>query len=251
MDAPVIEVEALTRDFGSSRAVNAVSFGVRAGEVVGLLGANGAGKTTTLRVLAGLLKPTSGRTRVAGHDSHLEGLAARRSLGFLTASTGLYERLTGREVLETFGQLSGLAGARLRTRIEALTTELELGAFLDKRCGALSSGQRQRISIARAVVHEPAACVLDEPTATLDPLASRDILELIVRSRARGAAVLFSTHRLEEAAEVCTRLLFMHRGNLVAQGTLAQVLEASGQPSLTRAFLHFSGDGRALTTSPP
>ncbi len=204
---------------------------------MGLLGPNGAGKTTTLRMLAGLLKPHAGTTRIAGHDSHADGLHARRHLGFLTASTGLYERLTGREVLHTFGRLQGLSGAALTARVAAVSEELELGTFLDRRCGALSSGQRQRISIARAVVHEPQACVLDEPTATLDPPASLDILKLISRCRARGAAVLFSTHRLDEASEVCTRLLVMRKGRLVAQGTQAEVLAQAQADSLSKAFL--------------
>ncbi len=186
-----IEVDSIVRDFGATRAVDGVSFHVEPGEVVGLLGPNGAGKTTTLRVLAGLLTPASGHARLAGLSVIEHPLEARRHLGFLTASTGLYDRLTGREVLQVFGRLQKLDEATLAARIEALVKELELEAFIDKRCGALSSGQKQRISIARAVVHDPSAYVLDEPTATLDPVASRDILELVRRAKARHKAVLF------------------------------------------------------------
>ena len=239
--AAVIEVEGIVRDFGATRAVDQVSFAVEPGEVVGLLGPNGAGKTTTLRVLAGLLRPASGRTRINGVDVQSDPLAARRQLGFLTASTGLYERLTGREMLQTFGRLQQLDEQTLASRITALSEELELGAFLDKRCGALSSGQKQRINIARAVVHDPLAYVLDEPTATLDPLASRDILELVQRAQARRKAVLFSTHRMEEAEYLCTRLLFMRGGKVVARGTSSELLAASGKQKLTDAFLHFAG----------
>ncbi len=239
--APVIEVESIVRDFGASRAVDGVSFHVDAGEVVGLLGPNGAGKTTTLRVLAGLLTPVSGRARIAGFEVATAPLEARRRLGFLTSSTGLYERLTGREVLTTFGRLQGLDDATLRRRIDEVTGELELTPFLDKRCGALSSGQKQRISIARAVVHDPDAYVLDEPTATLDPVASRDILELVRRAKARGKAVLFSTHRMEEAQHLCTRLVFMCGGKVVARGTADALLAQSGRASLTDAFLFFAG----------
>lgn len=238
---PVIEVDSIVRDFGAARAVDDVSFDVSAGEVVGLLGPNGAGKTTTLRVLAGLLTPQSGSARIAGHDLKTAPLEARKHLGFLTASTGLYERLTGREVLSVFGRLQGLSEAALKVRIDAVRDELELAAFLDKRCGALSSGQKQRISIARAVVHDPAAYVLDEPTATLDPVASRDILELVQRAKARGKAVLFSTHRMEEAQYLCTRLIFMRGGKIVARGTASDLLEQSGKSELTDAFLHFAG----------
>ena len=238
----VIEVESIVRDFGATRAVDDVSFQVEAGEVVGLLGPNGAGKTTTLRVLAGLLTPRSGQARIAGHVVSQRPLDARTHLGFLTASTGLYERLTGREVLETFGRLQRLTAATLQARIAEVSAELELGAFLDKRCGAMSSGQKQRISIARAVVHDPQALVLDEPTATLDPVASRDILELVQRARGRHKAVLFSTHRMEEAEYLCTRLLFMRAGKIVARGTTAELLAQSGKRTLTEAFLHFAGD---------
>ena len=238
--AAVIEVEGITRDFGATRAVDQVSFAVEPGEVVGLLGPNGAGKTTTLRVLAGLLRPAAGRTRINGIDMQEDPLAARRQLGFLTASTGLYERLTGREMLQTFGRLQQLDEATLRARIATLSDELELGAFLDKRCGSLSSGQKQRINIARAVVHDPLAYVLDEPTAALDPLASRDILELVQRAQARNKAVLFSTHRMEEAEYLCTRLLFMRGGKVVARGTSAELLAQSGKQKLTDTFLHFA-----------
>jgi len=240
----VIEVHEIVRDFGAVRAVDGVSFEVAAGEVVGLLGPNGAGKTTTLRVLAGLLTPTKGRAALAGIDVHQRPLEARRHLGFLTASTGLYERLTGREVLTTFGRLQGLDDATLARRVDEVTRELELGPFLDRRCGQLSSGQKQRISIGRAVVHDPPAYVLDEPTATLDPLASRDILDLVQRAKARGKAVLFSTHRMEEAEHLCTRLLFVREGRIVARGTAEALRAESGQPTLTGAFLHLAGGGK-------
>lgn len=237
---PTIEVRDVVHDFGGLRAVDGVSFEVEPGEVLGLLGPNGAGKTTTLRVLAGLLTPTSGQVRLGGVDVRQRPLEARRRLGFLTASTGLYDRLTGREVLRTFGQLQGLEGEALARRIEAVADELELRPFLDRRCGQLSSGQRQRVSIGRAIVHDPDACVLDEPTATLDPLASRDILALVERARAAGKAVLFSTHRMEEAEHLCTRLVFLRRGRVVARGTSEALRAESGASTLTGAFLHFA-----------
>ena len=239
--AAVIEVESIIRDFGATRAVDGVTFHVDAGEVVGLLGPNGAGKTTALRVLAGLLRPSAGSTRIAGVEMQRQPLEARRQLGFLTGSTGLYDRLTGREMLQIFGRLQRLDEPTLEARIATLRDELELAPFLDKRCGALSSGQKQRINIARAVVHDPSAYVLDEPTATLDPLASRDILSLVQRAKARNKAVLFSTHRMEEAEYLCSRLLFMRAGKIVARGTSAELLERSGRQKLTDAFLHFAG----------
>ncbi len=236
----IIEVSGVTRDFGAFRAVDRVSFTVSPGEVVGLLGPNGAGKTTCLRVLSGLLTPTSGQTRINGFSVQQQGLEARRHLGFLTSSTGLYDRLTGREVMSIFGQLQGLTAERLAQQVATMIDELELKAFVDKRCGTMSSGQRQRISIARAMVHDPLACVLDEPTATLDPLASRDILELVQRAQARKKAVIFSTHRMEEAEYLCSRLLFMRGGQVVAEGTVGDLLSRSGRTSLTAAFLFFA-----------
>lgn len=235
-----ISLQQLTKDFGSLRAVDGLSLEVGPGEVVGLLGPNGAGKTTALRMLAGLISPTAGRALIGGDDVASRPREARRRLGFLTASTGLYDRLTAREVLRTFGRLNGLAGEKLGRRIDEVSSQLGLAGCLDRRCGSLSSGQKQRVSIARAVVHDPEAIVLDEPTAALDPLASRSILELVQRARARGKAVLLSTHRMEEAEFLCDRLLFLCRGRCVAQGSPAAVRAQSGQSSLTGVFLHYA-----------
>jgi sodium transport system ATP-binding protein len=236
-----ISLEGLEKRFGGRQVVGGVSLSVAPGEVVGLLGPNGAGKTTTLRMLAGLLTPNAGRALIDGIDVHERPLEAKSRLGFMTASTGLYERLTAREVIATFGQLYGLDDARLRARIAELAKELELDGFLDQRCGAMSSGQKQRVSIARALVADPPAYVLDEPTAALDPLAARDILHLVTHAKARGKAVLFSTHRMEEAEHLCTRICFLREGRVVAEGAPAELRARSGQASLTGAFLHFAG----------
>jgi sodium transport system ATP-binding protein len=240
-----IEARGLSKHFGALRAVDDLSVTVAPGEVVGLLGPNGAGKTTTLRMLAGLITPSAGAAKVCGIDVAADPLAARRKLGFMTASTGLYARLTPREVLRTFGRLYGMAEDALSRRIDALIAELELADFADQRCGTLSSGQKQRASIARAIVHSPDAYVLDEPTAALDPLASNAILELVRRVRGEGRAVLFSTHRMEEADYLCDRVIFLRAGRAVAQGSPQQLREASGQPTLTGAFLHYAGQAAA------
>jgi sodium transport system ATP-binding protein len=235
-----VELSGLTKNFGAVRVVDALCLEVQEGEVVGLLGPNGAGKTTALRMLAGLITPTAGSARLCGFDVAQQPLQARRQLGFLTASTGLYDRLTVREILETFGRLHAMTGAQLAARIETLGVELELHGFLDRRCGTLSSGQKQRASIARAVIHDPKVYVLDEPTAALDPVASSAILELVKSARARKKAVLFSTHRMEEAEFLCDRLAFLRGGKAVAEGTAAHLRQQSGQPTLTGAFLHFA-----------
>ena len=245
-----VEIQSLTKHFGATCVVDAVSVRVEAGEVVGLLGPNGAGKTTTLRMLAGLITPSAGSARLCGVDVSQEPLRARRHLGFLTASTGLYDRLTVREILSIFGQLYGLTKEQLGLRIEAMIRELDLAAFVDRRCGTLSSGQKQRASIARAVVHDPEVYVLDEPTAALDPVASSAILDLVRSARNRKKAVLFSTHRMEEAEFLCDRLAFLRAGKVVTEGTAAQVRQASGQPTLTGAFLHFAREELAAAPRP-
>ena len=238
--SPVISLRGLSKDFGGRRVVDRVSLEVAAGEVVGLLGPNGAGKTTTLRMLAGLLSPTEGQAFIGGLDVAVQPLDARKKLGFLTASTGLYDRLTVREVLTTFGRLHQMSDAALAARITALGQELDLTPRLDKRCGSLSSGERQRASIARAVLHQPAAYVLDEPTAALDPVASKGILDMVREAKRQGRAVLFSTHRMEEAEYLSDRLYFLREGRVVAEGTARELQRLSAQPSLTGAFLHFA-----------
>ncbi len=242
---PAIELQGLTKSFGAALVVDGVTVHVNAGEVVGLLGPNGAGKTTTLRMLAGLITPSGGSARLCGVEVAKEPLRARKHLGFLTASTGLYDRLTVREILQTFGQLYGMTKEAMATRIDAMIRELDLASYIDRRCGTLSSGQKQRASIARAVVHDPEVYVLDEPTAALDPVASSAILDLVRSARDRKKAVLFSTHRMEEAEFLCDRLAFLRAGKVVTEGTAEQLRIASGQPTLTGAFLHFAREATA------
>jgi sodium transport system ATP-binding protein len=242
---PAVAVDALVKSFGATTAVAGLSFHVAAGEIYGLLGPNGAGKTTTLRVLAGILVPTSGSARVAGLDVAANALAVRRRLGFLTGTTGLYARLTGRELLRYFARLHGLARDTADARIEVLARALELGGFFGRRCEALSTGERQRLSIARTVLHDPDVLVLDEPTAGLDVLASRFLREFVRAERDRGKAVVFSTHYLAEAELMCDRIGLLHRGRLIAEGTPAALRAAADDaPSLEEAFLRLVGVGR-------
>jgi sodium transport system ATP-binding protein len=238
--SPGVTVQHLTKRFGASLAVDDLSFEVASGEIYGLLGPNGAGKTTTLRVLAAILAPTSGRAELAGVDVARDPQAARRKLGFLTGSTGLYARLTGRELLRYFGRLHGLADAAIaeRTALLAGVLDLDAQAILDKRCEALSTGQRQRLSVARAVLHDPAVLILDEPTVGLDVLASRFLRDFVRGERARGKAVIFSTHYLAEAELLCDRIGLLHKGRLLAEGSPAELrARAAGASSLEEAFL--------------
>jgi sodium transport system ATP-binding protein len=235
-----VTVEHLTKAFGAARAVDDLSFTVARGEIYGLLGPNGAGKTTTLRVLAAILAPTAGRATLAGIDVASDPQAARRRLGFLTGTTGLYARLTGRELLRYFGRLHGMAEVAIAARTALLSRVLDLDAdaILERRCEALSTGQRQRLSVARAVLHDPAVLILDEPTVGLDVLASRFLREFVRAERDRGKAVIFSTHYLAEAELLCDRIGLLHRGRLLAEGSPAELrARADGATSLEEAFL--------------
>jgi sodium transport system ATP-binding protein len=229
--------EGLVKRFGPVAAVDGVSLAVAAGEVVGLLGPNGAGKTTTLRMLAGILTPDAGCVRVGGVDIHDRPLDAKRRLGFLSGDTQLYQRLSTREVLRYFGRLYGLADAFIEARIAQLVEELEMGEFAGRPCGTLSSGQKQRANIARAFLHEPELLILDEPTVALDVISGQFIVESIRRQREAGRAVLFSTHIMSEAEYLCDRILLMHRGRIIDEGVLDDLLARSGCRNLTDAFL--------------
>jgi sodium transport system ATP-binding protein len=234
----MIEFDGLTKAYGDLYAVRELTLAVRPGEVYALLGANGAGKTTALRCLATLLKPTAGTARVDGHDVATAPLKARAALGFLSASMGLYQRLTPRELLEYFGRLHGLEGGALRDRVEEAIVVFEIEDFAHRLCGTLSTGQRQRVSIARSVLHDPPALILDEPTLGLDVLSGRTIFAFIHTARMRKRAVLFSTHQMDEVELLADRVGVLAGGRLVAEGTVEELVERSGQRSLARAFLH-------------
>ena len=241
LDGPVIQIENLAKEYQGSdgtiiRAVNNISMSVAAGEIVGLLGANGAGKTTTLRIIATLLRPTSGRTEVCGHDSITDPVGVRQSLGYVSATTGVPDRLTARELLTSFGRLHGLEEDAIKDRLDWLITTLSLRDYIDRPAGRLSSGQRQRISLGRALVHNPPALVLDEPTNALDVVGSRDLLDTLGHLRESGHAILLSTHRLHEIEHRCDRFVIINTGHIVAVGTRDELVGNSGE--LEDAFFH-------------
>ena len=216
------------------RAVDGVSLSVAPGEMVGLLGANGVGKTTTMRMLATLLAPTAGTARIAGCDVRTDPLGVRRSLGYLSATTGVPDRLTPREVLRSYGRLHGLAEAGIDERVERLLATLGLESCAGRPCGRLSSGQRQRVSLGRALVHDPPALILDEPTSALDVIGARDLLAQLAELRSAGRAILISTHRLHEIERRCNRFVIIHGGRIVGEGTRESLAGATG--SLEEAF---------------
>jgi len=221
---------------GAVEALRGVDLECRYGEIYGLLGPNGAGKSTTLRILATILAPTSGTAELDGVDVATNPLEVRKRLGFLSATTGLYARLTPRETLHYFGAMHGLAKDALAARVDELIETFEITRFADQRCEGLSSGQKQRVSIARAVLHDPAVLILDEPTTGLDILGTSDMIDFIARRRATGRCVVFSTHILSEAERLCDRIGVIHRGLLLAAGTLPELRERTGREYLDEVF---------------
>ncbi|MEQ1857548.1 MAG: ABC transporter ATP-binding protein, partial [Longimicrobiales bacterium] len=239
---PMIRLTGLSKAYGPLTAVQDVSLAVAPGEVYALLGPNGAGKTTALRCLATLLKPTAGTAFVDGVDVAQDPIEARRRIAFLSSSMGLYGRLSARELVTYFGRLHGLSPEVLSVRVPEMVGLFGLGEFADRLCGKLSTGQRQRVSLARALVHDPPVLILDEPTLGLDLVSGRAIHDFILRERSRGKAVLFSTHQMEEVDLLADRVGVLRRGQLVAEGTPAELLARTGAPSLTRAFLTLVAD---------
>lgn len=223
------------------RAVDGISFRVGRGRIYGLLGPNGAGKTTTLRLLSGLMAPTSGTAVLAGHDVSEDPQAVKRAIGFLTANTGLYQRLTPRELLVYFAELHLMPAEAAARRAEELIGEFGISGFADLRCGALSTGQKQRVNIARALVADPPILIMDEPTLGLDVLSNRVILEYIRRQRDAGKTILLSTHYLDEAESLCDRIGLLHEGRIVAEGDLAALQALTGRERLSAIFLALIG----------
>lgn len=243
----MIEAHALSKQFkdrkrGVVRAVDGLSFAAEPGSIFGLLGANGAGKTTTLRMLATLLSPTSGTATVAGYDVIKEPQKVRENIGFLTGSTALYGRLSAREMIEYFGRLHGLEESALRTRIEEVLDDLEIREFAKGRCDKLSTGQKQRVSIARSIVHKPSVMVFDEPTAGLDVMTSRTIMRFIDKCRQEKRTVVFSTHIMSEAERMCDRIGIVHAGRIVATGTVEELRAKTNRTDLESVFLALIGE---------
>ncbi len=230
------------RKRGAVVALDEVSFEARPGEVFGILGVNGAGKTTLLRVLGTILTPSAGDATVAGYNIRTQPQEVRQHIGYLTGSTALYGRLTAREMLAYFGSLYGLSGEMLRRRVDELVETLQMGEFIDGRCDRLSTGQRQRVSIARSIIHNPPVMFMDEPTAGLDVVTSRTIMQFIEDSRRRGHTVLFSTHIMSEAERLCDRIAVIHRGRIVAIGTLEELRARTGERALELVFLSLIGE---------
>jgi sodium transport system ATP-binding protein len=237
----MIHVENLTKSFrdlrrGQVLAVDHVSFDVKSGEVFGLLGPNGAGKTTTMRILCTVLKPTGGIAQLAGFDVVTHASQVRQNIGFLSASTAIYDRMTAWEMVEYFGKLYGLTKEHLRERMETIFTTLQMNDFRDVLGAKMSTGMRQKVSIARAIVHDPPVMIFDEPTLGLDVLVARAVLQNIERLRDAGKCILYSTHIMREVEKLCDRVAIVSKGKIQATGTLDELREKYGQQDLEELF---------------
>src|SRR5579864_6707167 len=238
----MIEARHLVKRFRDRRrgavcAVNGVSFSCRPGEIYGLLGANGAGKTTMLRMLATILAPSEGTAVVAGFDVAKDPQSVRARVGFLSTATALYGRLSAQEMVEYFGRLHGVAENTLRLRIDAIFERLEMNDFRDRRCDNLSTGMKQKVSIARTLVHDPSVMIFDEPTVGLDVMAARTIIAFIRDCRDRGKTVIFSTHVMSEVEKLCDHIGIIHNGRLLAEGTLPELRQRFNKESLEDIFV--------------
>ena len=235
-----VAVKRLEKTLGTTRVLRGISFDAQAGEIFGLLGPNGAGKTTTLRVICTLLAPDAGTVEVMGFGTRSAPEQVRSRIGVVTADIGVYPRLSARENLEYIARLHGLSGAELSRRIDSVVERLDMGSFSKQRAESLSSGQKQKVAIARAIVHDPEVLMFDEPTSNLDVLASKEVREFMVEAKGRGKCVIFSTHVMHDAERLCDRLTILHRGQVVASGPTAEV--RGSRRDLEDAFLELVGE---------
>jgi sodium transport system ATP-binding protein len=242
-NAPVVVCD-LAKTFldesrGTIRAVDSVSFECRESEVFGLLGANGAGKTTTLRMLSTIIAPTSGSARILGHDIVKDPAGVRRNMGFFSASTALYPRLTARETIEFFARINQYPTEKVPARVDALIERFGISEYAGVRVEKLSTGMKQKVSIARAVAHNPRIVIFDEPTSGLDVLNALEVQKAIRELRDDGRTIIFSTHIMSEAEKVCDRIAIIHKGRVLACETLAGLRGATGLHYLEDIFLRY------------
>jgi sodium transport system ATP-binding protein len=250
----MIEAHHLTKTFkdkkrGLITAVDDVSLTCLPGRIYGLLGANGAGKTTTLRLLATLLRPSGGHATVAGFDVERQPEQVRAHVGFLAASTALYGRLTAREMITYFGRLNGLAEAEIKVRLQRLSADLDMDEFLDRRCDKFSTGMKQKTSIARTLIHDPAVMIFDEPTLGLDVMTARAIVAFVRECRNRGKTVIYSTHIMSEVEKLCDTVGIIHDGRLVAEGTLPELRARFGEQDMEEVFVKAVGGEAAVAAA--
>ena len=250
MNDVMVETRNLTKVFqtrhGEIRAVDDLSFSCTSGEIFGLLGPNGAGKTTTLRMLATILTPTSGSAILAGFDTRSEPGRVRERIGFLATETGLYDRFTARETLRFFGRITKMPQQEIGRRSEEIFTMLDLSGLKDRRVGTFSTGEKQKLSLARCILHDPPVPILDEPTFGLDVMAARAVLDAIRRLRQQGRTILLSTHIMRVAEKLCDRIGILYGGQLLALGTLSELKERFAGGDLEDVFFAAIPPGASL-----
>lgn len=242
----MIEAHNLRKTFGQVVAVDDVSFTAGDGRITGLLGPNGAGKTTTLRMLYTLLKPDAGSMRIDGTDPRAEPLAVKRRLGVVPDSRGLYERLTARENIRYYGELHGMKRDHIAARTERMVELLDMGAFIDRKTSGFSQGQRVKVAIARALIHDPQTVLLDEPSNGLDVMTTRALRGFLRRLRDEGRCVVLSTHIMQEVAALCDRIVIIANGRIAADGSADTLLQRSGERNLEDAFVKLIGTDEGL-----
>jgi len=232
---------------GKFSALSGLTFDAFPGEMYGLLGPNGAGKTTALRIISTVLKPTGGSATVNGFDVLTQASQVRHQIGFMSANTGVYDRMTAQEMVEFFGRLYGIDEERVRQRTEALFDRLKMNDFRDVLGAKLSTGMKQKVSIARALVHDPPVLIFDEATSGLDVLAARALLQTVAELRDQGKCIVFSTHIMREAEKLCDRIAIMHRGHILAEGTLEELRERHHEHDLEELFFRLISEHDAAS----
>lgn len=239
----MIKVQALTKIFKNISAVDNINFEVNNGEIVGLLGENGAGKTTTLRMLATMLRPTSGTALINNYDVNKDSENVRGEIGILFGGeVGLYDRLTGRENIRYFAELNGMSKEETEESIKYLAKNLEMEEYLDRRVGKFSRGMKQKISIARSIVHNPSVVLFDEPTSGLDVTAARIVQDFIKRCKSDNKAVIFSSHSMAEVEKLCDRIIIIHKGKIIETGTIENLKSKYNNNDMEEIFMHLVGD---------
>ena len=248
----MIHVEDLSKSFADLRrgqvtALAGVSFDVRPGEIFGLLGPNGAGKTTCLRILSTVLRPTGGIAEVAGYEVSTHPQEVRSRIGFMSGNTGIYDRMTAWEMVEYFGRLYGMEEDRLQTRLNEIFTTLQMHGIRDLLGSKMSTGMKQKVSIARTIVHDPPVMIFDEPTSGLDVLVARAVLQAIAALKTQGKCIIFSTHIMREVEKLCDRIAIIHKGRILAAGTVAELEARYNEPDMEELFFDLISRSEAQT----
>lgn len=238
----MIEVNNLSKSFKDIKAVDNISFSVKSGEIVGLLGENGAGKTTTLRMLATMLKPTGGTAKINGYDILTEDSKVRSQIGILFGGeVGLYDRLTARENIKYFAMLNGLSKEEANKNIESLAKALEMDEYIDRRVGKFSRGMKQKVAIARSIVHNPKVMLFDEPTMGLDVTAARIVQNFIFKCKEENKSIIFSSHSMMEVEKLCDRVIIINKGKIVESGSITELKEKYKNNNLEEVFVALIG----------